>query len=262
MNRLSFLMLLFLPALTAYASQEPEVSKIDFETNAESAFQRASAEGKHVFIVFKATWCTPCRWMESTTFQDKSVVSELATNYVSVAADIDQPDGFVLFYDHQVQVLPTMIILNKDGLVLDRIEESLGREKLVSILHAHAIGLTPLPSVPKKTSISEQTDEVDLTSIPTEPKTKKHFETLSAPPATGFSVQVGVYTLYPNVLGKVLEISSISNQEAHVEESEIDDVTVYKLLSGHFATRAEAEAWRARLAEARIPGYIRDLQHS
>lgn len=262
MYRLSFLILLILPALTGNASQGPEVIKIEFETNAELAFQRASTEGKHVFIVFKAAWCTPCRWMESTTFQDETVISELATNYVSIVADIDQADGFVLFYDHQIQVLPTMMILNHEGLVLNRIEESLGREKLVSILQGHAIGLTPLPNVPKQLVLQEKKDEVTIESIPFSAKKKERMETLSAPPASGFSVQVGVYTLYPNVLGKVIEINSLSNQKAHVEESEMNDVIVYKLLSGHFATRAEAEAWRAQLAEARIPGYIRDLKRS
>lgn len=261
MNRLSFLFLLFLPALSGYASQGPEVSRIEFETNAETAFQRATAEGKHVFIVFKAAWCTPCRWMESTTFQDEKVISELATNYVSIIADIDQPNGFVLFYDHQIQVLPTMMILNHEGLVLNRIEESLGREKLVSVLEGHAIGLTPVPGLPEKLAVQEK-NEVVIETIPFASKKKDRTETLSAPPASGFSVQVGVYTLYPNVLGKVLEITSLSSQVAHVEESEMNDVTVYKLLSGHFATRAEAEAWRAQLAAARIPGYIRDLNRS
>ncbi|MBK7342815.1 MAG: thioredoxin family protein [Saprospiraceae bacterium] len=262
MIRLALISSLLLIGTTGFAGQGPEQSAVEFETNAETAFQRARAEGKHVFIVFKATWCTPCRWMETTTFQDQGVLTELATNYIAVEADIDQPDGFVLFYDHQIQVLPTMIILNQEGQVLKRIEESLGPDKLISILNDQAAGLTPVPgpglqTTGKKAERSEYTDV-----LRTAPANQATSDRISPPPATGFTVQVGVFTLYPNVLTKVLEINSLSDRTVHLEESEINDVVVYKLMSGHFATRAEAEAWRARLAEAKIPGYIRDLNRS
>jgi hypothetical protein len=85
---------------------------------------------------------------------------------------------------------------------------------------------------------------------------------LPAAPKTGFSVQIGVYTLYPNVLSKHLEIQQLAVTPSWLEETTVDKSTVYKLLSGHFKTRSEAEAWRAVLAQAQIPGYIRDLSRT
>ncbi|MCF8237449.1 MAG: thioredoxin family protein [Saprospiraceae bacterium] len=264
MIRFSLLIICLIGTFSATAGQGPEHGMIAFETNAQQAFDRATAEGKHVFIVFKAEWCTPCRWMEATTFQDEAVIHEIETNYIPVAADIDQADGFVLFYDHSVQVLPTMLILDATGKSLVRVEESLGRDKLIDILKKTAKGLTPLATPSRgpthRPTVSEPASHV-VAAIPATPK-KKDLGEMTPPPATGYSVQVGVYTLYPNVLTKALEINAIDRKPVHLEESDIDTVTVYKLLSGHFKTRAEAEAWRARLAEARIPGYIRDLARS
>ncbi len=262
MLRYSIILLFLASAFAVHAGQGPDQDMIAFETNAQNAFDRAKAEGKHVFIVFKAEWCTPCRWMEATTFQDDAVIREIETNYIPVSADIDQADGFVLFYDHGVQVLPTMLILDEDGKVLTRIEESLGREKLLRHLTAAAVGLTPVqPAKRDPASVAAVLTAPVREELPATPP-KKNLGEMTPPPSTGYSVQVGVYTLYPNVLTKTLEINGIASQAIHLEESDINAVTVYKLLSGHFQTRAEAEAWRARLAEARIPGYIRDLARS
>lgn len=262
--------LLFLFLVTSWVARA-NGPVLTFETRQDVALERASSEGKNVFIIFKAQWCTPCLWMETTTFQDETVRNTLATYYIPVKADIDEGDGFVLFYDHGVQVLPTMIILNEDGQVLERIEESLGQDKLLQILVRHSEGLTPVPATANEASSSEvhapglasaETPAESGSDNPMSPTTRKTPETFDAPPAAGYSVQVGVFTLYPNVLSKILEIQAVQDRPVHVEETRIDDVVVYKLLSGHFATRSEAEAWRASLAEARIPGYIRDLRRS
>ena len=78
MFRSILLLLLILTAWRAHANG-PILS---FETKETVALQRATDEGKNVFIIFKAQWCTPCRWMETTTLRNEAVQSSLLTYYV------------------------------------------------------------------------------------------------------------------------------------------------------------------------------------
>ena len=71
--------------------------KINFSTsNINDARKLASQEGKLIFVDFYADWCTPCKWMEQTTFADEEVVKTLNGNFIAVKANIDEAEGYDL----------------------------------------------------------------------------------------------------------------------------------------------------------------------
>jgi thiol-disulfide isomerase/thioredoxin len=257
----------WVPAMASTGHPNPGPTGIVFLTDEVLARSQARAEGKRTFIEFYASWCLPCRWMAASTFQDPEVIALMQDHYVPVRADVDRADGFRMFGNYDVTVLPTLIILDENGEVLAREEESLTIVQMLDLLRKHqpdgkfasprnpveppaytAVPAAALAAPVRKAAIQAAPEPV----LPAAPK-------LPAVPAQGFSVQVGVYTLYANVLSRSEEMGPLGDVPVFVEERAVEQSTIYKLLSGHFATRQEAEAWRARLAAAQVPGYIRDL---
>lgn len=243
---------------------------IVFLTDEASARHQATLEGKRTFIEFYAAWCLPCRWMNASTFQDPEVVALMRENYIPVRADVDRGEGFRLFSAYNVTVLPTLIILDEQGNVIAREEESLTIVQMLDLLREHqpqgnGTMRRNLPAAPAYTITTGQEENytnseryvAEAPEVVTAPKA-----TLPEAPSSGYSVQVGVYTQYANVLSRGEEMRQIGDVPVFVETRSVEQSTIYKMLSGHFATRQEAESWRARLAAAQVPGYIRDLSKS
>lgn len=113
-------------------------TKVDFINGSLGlAIQKAGQEGKLLFVEFGAQWCMPCRFMDENTFKDGEVVSYLSDNYVPVKIDIDDFDGFVYKEKYKVKALPTFLIFNSEGKVIERYEQSMAPSNLLNILRQH-----------------------------------------------------------------------------------------------------------------------------
>jgi len=85
----------------------------------DDALARAKAEKKIVFIDFFATWCGPCKQLDSTTFADEKVVAWLNGNTVAVKIDVDEDKEIAKRF--KVSAMPTLVFLTADGTELERI---------------------------------------------------------------------------------------------------------------------------------------------
>lgn len=129
----AFLTMLFNPTLSKAALPQVEISA---ELISE-ARKRAAAEGRLLFADFHAVWCSPCQWMEKNTYSNQTVTDMLEQNYVRVKIDIDEAEGYKLKKDYDIKYLPTILIFNSDGKLVDRIEETLSPLKMTEILSKH-----------------------------------------------------------------------------------------------------------------------------
>ena len=128
---LSFFILSMIISNNAYSGNiDSPFSDISFTT----AKELAAVEGKMVYIDFYANWCVPCKWMDETTYSDKKIISSLTQNFIPVKINIDDFDGYTLKEEYNVKVLPTVIILDENGRVIKRFEESLPPSKLKDVL--------------------------------------------------------------------------------------------------------------------------------
>ncbi len=81
----------------------------------------ANSTGKKIFIDFRADWCKPCIAMEKETFSDPEVGNAIHSRFISIQVDVDYFAGMDLKEEYNVGVLPTILIINANGEVQQRL---------------------------------------------------------------------------------------------------------------------------------------------
>ena len=136
MKQLFFVMLLTPFLLSASG---PSTGIDFFDGTYHAAKNKAASEGKLFFMDFTARWCTPCKWMEETTFTDPTLAAYVKGNYVALQVDIDDFDGYELKQQFGINILPSLLIFNSKGEFLEQYEESLSPSRMLAILKKHDI---------------------------------------------------------------------------------------------------------------------------
>lgn len=91
---------------------------------------RAEREGKLVFVDFYTDWCTPCKIMDENVFRDREFSKYLNQNFISYKVDAEKGNGTQLASIFGVQVYPTLLFVDKDGVVVERINGSATQSQL------------------------------------------------------------------------------------------------------------------------------------
>ena len=77
------------------------------------ASKQAAESDKPIFIYFFATWCPPCKMLDSQTFSDDSVKKLLGEKFIATQIDVDKNRALPVAYD--IPGTPTMIVAEPDG---------------------------------------------------------------------------------------------------------------------------------------------------
>jgi len=223
-------------------ANEVSDNQINFHTGSfESGMLKASSEGKLLFVEFYADWCTPCKWMDKTTYQDSEVITKLNQDFVALKLDIETDHGDELKKEYSVRMLPTILIFNSEGKMLDRIEKTLSAESMKSLLSFHGIAenkivveslINSSPSEMKDTDNSS-----DFSSVYQEYLNREKYR-------TNYKLQIANYTDYTAALTKVNELNKTFMEPIVVVNEYIDNTTFYRVLLGEFRTLDEAEGYR------------------
>jgi thioredoxin 1 len=222
--------------------------KINFTSiNINDARKIASQEGKLIFIDFHADWCTPCKWMEQTTFKDEKVVTTLNSNFVSVKANIDETDGFELKNAYDIKYLPTMLIFNSQGQLLDRVEETLSPRKLLTLLEKYNApehkqvtkhDFNSSPALVKHQNDIKESESMAQSAS----EFKKYFNEKQT--SNAYRVQVGVFERYEGAADMVQTLKQLFVEQVTVTNEYKDGVPVFKVRIGQFETLQEAENFK------------------
>ena len=95
-------------------------SKIKWQPNLKTAHKTAVDLDKPLMIVFGATWCAPCRRLESETLTDKRTIALIDREFIPLHLDYDKEAKIVEILE--VERIPCLVILTPDANLLHRSE--------------------------------------------------------------------------------------------------------------------------------------------
>jgi thioredoxin:protein disulfide reductase len=91
-------------------------SAVQWLPYSQAALDRASREGKPVFIDFYADWCAPCKELDEKTFSTPEVIQQ-SRSYIMLKADLtsaDDPQTEALRKKFEIKGVPTLVFLKPD----------------------------------------------------------------------------------------------------------------------------------------------------
>lgn len=207
-----------------------------FQGTLEEAKVMAQKTGKHILVDFYAQWCAPCKWMEETSFSDQQVKNILEDKYISVKINIDEFAGYDLKQQYEVRYLPTILIFNKKGKIIERVEETMSPVKLRNLLSENSAGLQVQKT--KKVNISPKRK-----AIVKSPATKSNRTKTTTINKSSYRVQLGVYTDFKKAFKKVNKLKKEFLEPIIVLNGIREQKTVYKIMIGEFKTKSEANSF-------------------
>lgn len=113
-------------AVTALVA--PALAAENWSTDLPAALSQAAAENKAVFVDFNGSdWCPPCQYLKSQILSQPTFEAYAKDKFVLVDVDIPNGDNIsaeqkqinrALAQAYKIQGFPTILVLNKDGIVL------------------------------------------------------------------------------------------------------------------------------------------------
>lgn len=122
--------------------------------NFEQGKLRAAQQDKLVLLYFAADWCVPCQWMDIHTFNQPDLAAYVHQNYIPIKVDLHKVETKRLQHRFEVDIVPTLLVFDAAGRLIDRKSGSLDGSQLLAWLQqlnipAHHIhqALSVQPSV-------------------------------------------------------------------------------------------------------------------
>ena len=111
----------FLIPLFLFMQQELNGQGIRFEqTSWEAILQKASDEGKLIFMDAYAEWCGPCKMMSKDVFPDPGVGAYFNEHFINVKMDMEKGEGIALAKKYGVAAYPTLLFIDGQGELVHR----------------------------------------------------------------------------------------------------------------------------------------------
>lgn len=127
---------------------------IEWRPSLPSAIEEATRTGKPIMVDFHATWCPPCKMLDSQTYSDATVIAE-ADRWVSVKVDVDKEAETAARYN--VSSLPTIAFLKPDGTAIASVNGFVPAGQMNAALRdAHARALSKPEESSGATAVSPE----------------------------------------------------------------------------------------------------------
>ena len=132
--------LLFL-GFIAFSAFKSDATGISFEhLTWEETLKKGETENKLIFIDAYTSWCGPCKYMASTTFQDQSVGDFFNKNFVNAKFDMEKGEGPMIASKYGVNAYPTLLIVDSKGVLVGRTMGYQNSEQLLTFARQYVAG--------------------------------------------------------------------------------------------------------------------------
>ncbi|MCH2042933.1 MAG: SPOR domain-containing protein [Saprospiraceae bacterium] len=296
MKKIVFLALC-LPVIGLIMAYKPTTEVSFSKTDWDSAKTKAISEKKIYFVDFDANYCATCRNMDETTYQSERLAEYMEGNVIANRVNIQDFDGVMWSQRYDIEALPTMLFFNEEGRLVKRVVGYKSAQQLLDIfrsIKSKNVSAEPIPTTQDETPMAEDNipnntvkpdvllpknnnetkivnkspseldnvaDILNPDRISNQPKGKGLFEiSVDKQKSDGYSIQVGVYSTYENLLNAVANLRKKFQKKTLIHVDEIGGKLVYKLLLGTFSSRRDASSFRSMLRSKGIDGMVRDLR--
>lgn len=130
-------------------------AKVTWETSYDNALKIARATNKPIIIDFWASWCGPCKKMDSDVWNDEGIQIELQ-NFVSLKLDIDYENKIASKYN--VRGIPNIVIIDGWGNILYHSVGYKDKSKTSKLLKEFSINMSNI--YPSLTILDKSQDNV------------------------------------------------------------------------------------------------------
>lgn len=211
-------------------------------TNMSEARSQASVSGKLIWVDFYASWCKPCQWMQSTTYQDVKVKNALESDFITVKINIDDAEGYELKKVYDITYLPTLLIFNAEGDLLHRVERTLSPHTLLDITQTFK-SYDNSRMLRYGMNTSPHDAEGQPASLSGSVRSNSMYDDLhnSSGKRPLFKVQVGVFSSYQLAENMVKDLRKFFDEPVTVSYEYENNTPVFKIHLGQFSTREDAE---------------------
>lgn len=79
------------------------------------ALKLADEQGKCLFMDCYTSWCGPCKLLAKNVFTQDSVADFFNTHFINFSMDMEQGEGPLYMKKYQIEVYPTLLLLNARG---------------------------------------------------------------------------------------------------------------------------------------------------
>jgi len=100
----------------------------------DEALARSETSGKPVLANLSAIWCPSCRRLDSEALSNEAVVQKIQSDYHYARVEYDSDEGKAFMERHQLRGFPHLIILDKNGEVLERLPRTFSPGSILSSL--------------------------------------------------------------------------------------------------------------------------------
>ncbi|MGB8374089.1 MAG: thioredoxin domain-containing protein [Salegentibacter sp.] len=102
----------------------------------ENAQKMALSTNKLIVVDFSATWCGPCKRMESESWNDPEV-DKLMANFVPLKIDLDSNPTLARLYE--VKAIPFMFIIDGNGTIVSKHLGYLNKAGVIKMLKKYSV---------------------------------------------------------------------------------------------------------------------------
>ena len=261
LRRTGFSSLLIVVLFTTIAARFTNYNKIVFHNGDIASAQKLAKEQRKLYFVdFGASWCSPCKLMEETTYKNALLANYINDNYIPVKVDVDDFDGFVYKKKYNIKMLPTILIFNEKGEIVGRKEEAQSASELLAFLKSkRGISRPPLPrntEAPKlfKTEYVVRAARPELANTPATRPTKVDSRNYDATvDGKYYGVQVSVVSKQESVEHEVKRLKNLQvGEQIIIVKKWRDGAQFFHVMLGKFADKNKAVAYKNNLKSKEI----------